>query len=135
MCANLSNQQKTFFTQNPQLPQTKVLLKQIMQMRKFSLVVAATVPEFGIGFNGSIPWRIPEDLKFFKETTTSTKDESKQNAVIMGRKTWESIPSKYRPLPSRLNIVLTRNTNSEIAYVLHSVFIALQIYEPNVLEI
>ena len=101
------------------------------------MVVAATVPEFGIGFNGtlfilfcfilfdfilfvlkgSIPWRIPEDLKFFKQTTTFTKDEEKKNAVIMGRKTWESIPSKYRPLPSRLNIVLTRNTNSEIAYV------------------
>ena len=97
-----------------------------MQMRNFSLVVAATEPEFGIGLDGSIPWRIPEDLKFFKETTTFTKDESKQNAVIMGRKTWESIPSKYRPLPSRLNIVLTRNTNSDIAYVLHSVFIALQ---------
>ena len=86
-------------------------------MRSFSLVVAATVPDFGIGFNGSIPWRIPEDLKFFKDTTTFTKDNQKQNAVIMGRKTWESIPSKYRPLPSRLNIVLTRNTNSDIAYV------------------
>lgn len=89
-------------------------------MRDFSLVVAATVPEFGIGLDGSIPWRIPEDLKFFKETTTFTKDESKQNAVIMGRKTWESIPSKYRPLPSRLNIVLTRNTNSDVAKTIKS---------------
>lgn len=48
----------------------------------------------------------------------TTKDEAKQNAVIMGRKTWESIPSKFRPLPSRLNIVLTRNTQSDLAYVM-----------------
>jgi len=84
------------------------------------LIVAATVPDFGIGLKGTIPWRIPEDPKFFKETTMSTKDESKQNAVIMGRKTWESIPSKYRPLPSRLNIVLTRNTQSDIAKSIQS---------------
>eukprot|EP01084_Bolivina_argentea_P223488 378123_1 len=84
-------------------------------MRKFSLIVAATIPDFGIGLDGSIPWRIAGDLKFFKETTMVTKDRNKQNAVIMGRKTWQSIPNKYRPLPSRLNIVLTRNTNSELA--------------------
>jgi len=89
-------------------------------MRSFSLVVAATVPDFGIGFKGSIPWRVPEDMKFFKETTSSTEDETKRNAVIMGRKTWESIPAKYRPLPQRLNIVLTRNTHSELAKGLQS---------------
>eukprot|EP01083_Nonionella_stella_P276799 940855_1 len=89
-------------------------------MRKFSLIVAATVPDFGIGLNGSIPWKIKEDLKFFRETTTTTKDNTKQNAVIMGRKTWESIPNKYRPLPSRLNIVLTRNPKSDIAKSIHS---------------
>jgi len=89
-------------------------------MRRFSLVVAATVPDFGIGLHGSIPWRIPEDMKFFKETTSTTKDAKKQNAVIMGRKTWESIPSKFRPLPSRLNIVLTRSPDSETAQAIAS---------------
>jgi len=84
------------------------------------LVVAATVPDFGIGLKGSIPWRVSEDLKFFKETTSSTTDETKQNAVIMGRKTWESIPNKYRPLPKRLNIVLTRNTQSNLAKSIQS---------------
>eukprot|EP00485_Elphidium_margaritaceum_P007292 CAMPEP_0202685056 /NCGR_PEP_ID=MMETSP1385-20130828/717_1 /ASSEMBLY_ACC=CAM_ASM_000861 /TAXON_ID=933848 /ORGANISM="Elphidium margaritaceum" /LENGTH=67 /DNA_ID=CAMNT_0049339301 /DNA_START=43 /DNA_END=242 /DNA_ORIENTATION=+ len=67
-----------------------------MSARKFSLIVAATMPDFGIGAQGSIPWRIAEDLKFFKDTTTFTKDKGKQNAVIMGRKTWQSIPDKYR---------------------------------------
>lgn len=89
-------------------------------MRRFSLVVAATVPDFGIGLHGSIPWRIPEDMKFFKETTSVTKDAQKMNAVIMGRKTWESIPSKFRPLPSRLNIILTRSPDSDAAKLIAS---------------
>lgn len=53
-----------------------------------------------IGKGNEIPWRLPEDLKLFKKHTTD-------HAVIMGRKTWESIPEKYRPLPNRTNIVLT----------------------------
>lgn len=89
-------------------------------MRNVSLIVAATVREFGIGANGSIPWRVAEDMKFFKETTLKTKDDKKQNAVIMGRKTWQSIPKKFRPLPSRLNIILTRNTKSDIAKSIES---------------
>ena len=58
-----------------------------------------------IGKDNSLPWHIPEDLKNFKELTT-------ENAVIMGRKTWESIPEKFRPLPNRNNIVISRNMNS-----------------------
>lgn len=54
-----------------------------------------------IGRNNDIPWKIPEDMKHFKETTMG-------HPVIMGRRTWESIPAKYRPLPGRLNIVVTR---------------------------
>ena len=84
-------------------------------LRKFHVVVAASLPEFGIGFEGKLPWRIAEDMKHFKQITSQTVDKNKQNAVIMGRKTWESIPSKFRPLPDRLNVVLTRNTNSDIA--------------------
>jgi dihydrofolate reductase len=56
-----------------------------------------------IGSNGTIPWTIPQDLAFFKEQTMG-------GAVIMGRKTWESIPEKFRPLPGRVNIVLSYNT-------------------------
>ena len=50
-------------------------------------------------------------MKFFKDLTTTSSISSKNNAVIMGRKTWESLPKKFRPLHSRLNIVITRNTS------------------------
>ncbi len=54
-----------------------------------------------IGRNGGIPWQLPEDLKRFKALT-------KGHTVVMGRRTWESLPAKFRPLPGRRNIVLTR---------------------------
>lgn len=53
-----------------------------------------------IGKDNKLPWHLPEDLQRFKELT-------KGDAVIMGRKTWESLPEKFRPLPDRTNIVLT----------------------------
>lgn len=58
---------------------------------------------------GTLPWSIPGDLRYFKELTSRTADPGKQNAVIMGRRTWESLPPKFRPLPGRLNVVLSRN--------------------------
>lgn len=54
-----------------------------------------------IGREGSMPWHLPEDLRHFTRLTTG-------HPVIMGRKTWESFPAKYRPLPNRTNIVITR---------------------------
>lgn len=57
-----------------------------------------------IGLNGTIPWMIPQDLAFFKEQTLG-------GAVIMGRKTWESIPEKFRPLTGRVNIVMSHRTD------------------------
>lgn len=54
-----------------------------------------------IGSRGALPWHLPEDLAHFKRTTMGCP-------VIMGRKTWDSIPPKFRPLPGRLNIVVTR---------------------------
>lgn len=75
-------------------------------MKKFSIVIA-TDQENGIWKNGDLAWRIPEDMKFFKKVTSQTKKKSRQNAVIMWRKTWESIPKKFRPLPWRLNCVLS----------------------------
>jgi dihydrofolate reductase len=57
-----------------------------------------------IGLNGTMPWHLPEDLAHFKRTTLGCP-------VIMGRKTWDSIPAKFRPLPGRVNIVLTRQDN------------------------
>jgi dihydrofolate reductase len=54
-----------------------------------------------IGKNGTLPWRLPEDLAHLKKTTMGCP-------VIMGRKTWDSLPPKFRPLPGRLNVVVTR---------------------------
>ncbi|MBA0787262.1 hypothetical protein Gotri_026951, partial [Gossypium trilobum] len=81
--------------------------------RNYRVVVAAT-GEMGIGKDGKLPWRLPADLKFFKELTVTTSDPEKKNAVVMGRKTWESIPLEFRPLPGRLNVVLTRSQSSDI---------------------
>lgn len=78
------------------------------EMRPFQIVVACT-PELGIGLKGSIPWKLPADMAFFKALTSGTSVSAKSNAVIMGRLTWESIPLKFRPLAGRLNIVLTRS--------------------------
>lgn len=55
-----------------------------------------------IGADGAIPWRLPEDQARFKRITMG-------HTVIMGRKTWESLPGSVRPLPGRPNIVLTRD--------------------------
>jgi len=66
------------------------------------IIIAAFDEEKAIGREGEIPWHYPEDLKYFKEKTTG-------NSVIMGRKTYESLPDDFRPLPDRENIVLTRS--------------------------
>ena len=59
-------------------------------------------------------WNLSQDMAHFKRVTSNTPKPGTTNAVIMGRKTWESIPSKFRPLPGRTNIILNRNkTKSE----------------------
>ncbi|KAL5704715.1 hypothetical protein ACHQM5_023104 [Ranunculus cassubicifolius] len=83
-------------------------------LRTYQVVVAAT-RAMGIGKDGKLPWKLSSDLKLFKEITVATSDLGKKNAVIMGRKTWESIPPNYRPLPGRLNVVLTRSGSFDIA--------------------
>jgi len=55
-----------------------------------------------IGADGTMPWHLPEDLKHFKRTTAGAP-------VVMGRRTWESFPPRFRPLPGRTNIVITRD--------------------------
>ncbi|MCM2341288.1 dihydrofolate reductase [Rhodoferax sp.] len=54
-----------------------------------------------IGNNNAMPWHLPEDMAHFKRTTLGCP-------VIMGRKTWDSLPARFRPLPGRLNVVVTR---------------------------
>ncbi|VDN83492.1 unnamed protein product [Brugia pahangi] len=60
----------------------------------------------GIGRNGGMPWFLPAEMARFAKLTTLTVDSGKKNAVIMGRKVWESIPPKFRPLKNRFNVVL-----------------------------
>ena len=81
-------------------------------LKPLSLIVACT-SEGGIGNGGQLPWRIPGDMAYFKRVTTDTSGPAEAggrlNAVVMGRKTWESIPAKFRPLPNRVNVVMSRN--------------------------
>jgi dihydrofolate reductase len=64
-------------------------------------IVAAVARNGCIGKDGALPWRIPEDLKRYRAITMG-------KVIVMGRKTWESIPEKFRPLPGRTNVVVTR---------------------------
>lgn len=75
-----------------------------MNNLKITTIAALSSENRGIGKDGDLPWHIPEDLKRFKRLTVD-------HPVIMGRKTWESIPQKYRPLPDRTNIILTRSSD------------------------
>lgn len=77
-------------------------------------VVACMIPEMGIGYQGKLPWRLATEMKYFREVTSTTKDPAKINAVVMGRKTWESIPSRFRPLPNRVNMVVSRQPRSQL---------------------
>jgi dihydrofolate reductase len=75
-----------------------------------------------IGFDGALPWHVPEDLAHFKELTLGSP-------VIMGRKSWDALPERFRPLPGRRNIVVTRNSNwrDDGAEVAFSVDAALEL--------
>lgn len=73
--------------------------------------IVAVCPNMGIGNNGNFPWhpiRLSKEFKHFQRMTSTPSVEGKCNAVIMGRKTWHSIPEKNRPLKNRINIVLSR---------------------------
>ncbi len=82
---------------------------------KISLIVAVSENNV-IGKDNSLPWHLPADVKFFRDTTMG-------HCVIMGRKNYDSIPVKYRPLDGRTNIVVTRQKDfkAEKCVVVHSV--------------
>jgi dihydrofolate reductase len=81
-------------------------------MSRLTIIVAATKAN-GIGVNNSLPWRLPREMKYFMQVTSNVVD-GQQNAVIMGRKTWESIPKEHRPLSNRYNIILSRKQNYDL---------------------
>ncbi|AOW94964.1 dihydrofolate reductase [Rhodococcus sp. WMMA185] len=80
-----------------------------------------------IGRDNGIPWHVPEDMAFFKEVTYG-------HPVIMGRKTWDSLPPRFRPLPGRRNIVITRQPGweAEGADVADGIESALALTDENV---
>lgn len=77
-------------------------------MLKYNLIAAASQNR-GIGKNNDLPWKLKKEMEYFNRMTTVTTSDSKKNVVIMGRKTWESFPPKYRPLPGRINFVMSRS--------------------------
>lgn len=74
-----------------------------------------------IGRDNTIPWRVPEDARYFRERTTG-------HPVVMGRRTWDSLPERFRPLPNRMNVVLTTDESwsAEGAVVAHDLSDALR---------
>ena len=70
----------------------------------YSIILACTF-DGGIGYNNNIPWDIKTEMFLFKQITSSCPDGFKSNAIIMGRKTWESL--KYKPLKDRTNIIIS----------------------------
>jgi dihydrofolate reductase len=77
-------------------------------------IVVAADEGGGIGKEGRLSWKLPGDTAFLKRITSETKDPAKRNAVVMGRKTWETIPPRWRPLPGRLNIVVSRRVDYDV---------------------
>ena len=90
-------------------------------MRMKVSTIAAVATNGVIGKDNDLVWSLPLDMKFFMKTT-------KGHVVVTGRKNYESIPEKYRPLKDRTNIVVTRNVNyvAEGAHVVHSLKDALE---------
>ena len=82
-------------------------------------LLAAISPDMVIGRDGGIPWHYPGDLRRFKRLTLG-------HTIVMGRRTWESLPPRYRPLPGRTNIVVTSRDAIDGVPVAPSLDYALQ---------
>ncbi len=88
---------------------------------KFS-IIAAVDQNFGLGKENQLVWRLPADLKHFSKITTAVGEPDAgdipaptlTNAVIMGRRTWESLPAKSKPLKNRINVILSRGEAAQI---------------------
>ncbi|UPX21029.1 Dihydrofolate reductase [Ascochyta rabiei] len=98
-----------------------------MPSKSLTLILAAT-PSLGIGKSGGLPWpQLKQEMGYFARVTKRTwptgisegdaagqmaEKRTRMNAVVMGRKTWDSIPERFRPLAGRVNVVVTRDTNA-----------------------
>ena len=79
-------------------------------------MIAAMSNNRVIGINNDLPWHLPDDFKFFQTKT-------KGHHVVMGRKNYESLPLKFRPLPNRINLIMTKNKDyqAENTHIFHSI--------------
>ncbi|MFY8037137.1 MAG: dihydrofolate reductase [Cyclobacteriaceae bacterium] len=89
-------------------------------------LIAARTQNGVIGKNNDLPWHLPDDMKYFMQTTSS-------HYVVMGRKNYDSIPEKFRPLPNRTNIVVTRQVgfSAPKCTVVHTLTDAITLAEKN----
>ncbi|MFN8888063.1 MAG: dihydrofolate reductase [Cyclobacteriaceae bacterium] len=89
-------------------------------------LIAARTKNGVIGKTNDLPWHLPDDMKYFMQTTST-------HYVVMGRKNYDSIPEKFRPLPNRTNIVVTRQVGftAPKCIVVHSLADAIQLGESN----
>lgn len=96
-------------------------LKKIVNKKPKIIMIAALQNNRGIGYQNNLIHSIPDDMKHFVKQTTG-------HTVIMGRKNWESIPKKYRPLKDRQNIIITRDKNYQTsgALVVDSMELAIE---------
>ncbi|KAI9864127.1 MAG: dihydrofolate reductase [Trichoglossum hirsutum] len=88
----------------------------MMALRKpiLTIIVAAT-RSMGIGLRGSLPWQgLKNEMAYFARVTSMSPGLGEVNAVIMGRKTWQSIPPRFRPLKNRVNVVISRNPAADL---------------------
>jgi dihydrofolate reductase/thymidylate synthase len=82
-------------------------------MAKGFAIIAAVDEKLGIGKGNALPWKLSGDMKHFRDITVA-KPGAPRNVVIMGRKTWDSLPPKYRPLPDRINAVVTAQKEYQV---------------------
>ena len=85
-------------------------------MHEFNIIVALSKKNNGIGFKNNLPWNLKNELSHFKNLTTNSitnGDNYLLGVVIMGRNTWNSLPKSVKPLPNRVNIVIS-NTSEEL---------------------
>ena len=85
-----------------------------------NVIVAYCKSNNGIGNEQTIPWLLKNDLKNFQQITIKTFKQNTKNVIVMGRKTWESLPEKSKPLKNRISIVLTNNKSKELVNKIQS---------------
>ena len=100
-------------------PTWKLLTNGESKQLSLTLIVAATRSN-AIGRESSLPWRLSKEMAYFaritkgEQSTTGCGNGSGKNVVIMGRKSWEGIPKKFRPLADRVNVVVTRQKDYDL---------------------